>query len=163
MDALTVTGYFREGGKLEAVLAKGEIVEGAAMLCGSVAGGVIAQATNLGVPYMLRAVVLGVTFVLAFVLMRDVGLHARAAASARVERSEATPAADSIDAGLRQSAGALDHARRPVHRRRDRSTRSTRCSRTCWSCTATRARTPLPGSPPRSSQARRSRAVCSCR
>ena len=48
VDALTFTGYFREGGKLESVLAKGEIVEGAAMLCGSVAGGAIAQATKIG-------------------------------------------------------------------------------------------------------------------
>jgi MFS family permease len=73
VDALTASGYFREGGNLEAVLAKGEIVEGGAMLCGSVAGGVIAQATNLGVPYMIRAVVLGLTFVCAYVLMHDSG------------------------------------------------------------------------------------------
>jgi MFS family permease len=73
VDALTASGYFREGGKLEAVLAKGEIVEGAAMLVGSVAGGVIAQATNLGVPYMIRASILVLSFVCAFVLMRDEG------------------------------------------------------------------------------------------
>lgn len=73
VDALTFTGYLREGGTLESVLARGQIVEGIAMLGGSVAGGVIAQATNLGVPYILRAVVLAVTFVVAFLLMRDVG------------------------------------------------------------------------------------------
>ena len=73
VDALTASGYFRHGGKLENVLAKGEIAEGAAMLCGSVAGGVIAQSTNLGVPYMLRAGVLVLSFVVAFVWMRDVG------------------------------------------------------------------------------------------
>jgi MFS family permease len=73
VDALTFSGYFREGGTLESILAKGEIVEGSAMLCGSVAGGVIAQATNLGVPYILRTVVLAFAFVLAFTLMRDVG------------------------------------------------------------------------------------------
>jgi MFS family permease len=73
VDALTSTGYFREGGKLEDVLARGEIVEGAAMLCGSVAGGVIAQATNLGVPYALRALMLALSFGLAFAWMRDVG------------------------------------------------------------------------------------------
>lgn len=73
VDALTATGYFEDGGVLESVLAKGEIVEGSAMLCGSVAGGVIAQATNLGVPYIIRAVVLVLTFLLAFALMRDVG------------------------------------------------------------------------------------------
>ena len=73
VDGLTSAGYLREGGKLEAVLAKGEIVEGIAMLTGSVAGGVIAQMTNLGVPYMLRALVLVVTFIIALSLMRDVG------------------------------------------------------------------------------------------
>jgi MFS family permease len=73
VDALTASGYFREGGNLEAVLAKGEIVEGAAMLCGSVAGGIIAQATSLGVPYMIRAIVLVVSFVCAWLLMHDTG------------------------------------------------------------------------------------------
>ncbi len=73
VDALTFSGYFREKGSLEAVLAKGEIVEGAAMLGGSVAGGAVAQATNLGVPYILRAAVLVLTFVLAFRLMHDLG------------------------------------------------------------------------------------------
>src|SRR5690606_38018375 len=44
VDALTDSGYFEGGGVLETVLARGEIVEGAAMLGGSVAGGLIAQA-----------------------------------------------------------------------------------------------------------------------
>ena len=73
VDALTSSGYFRDGGKLEHVLARGEIVEGAAMLCGSVAGGVIAQTTNLGVPYILRVLTLVLSFGLAFAWMRDVG------------------------------------------------------------------------------------------
>src|SRR5687767_623318 len=73
VDALTSSGYFRDGGKLEDVLARGKIVEGAAMLCGSVAGGVIAQATNLGVPYLLRVLMLVMSFGLAFAWMRDVG------------------------------------------------------------------------------------------
>jgi MFS family permease len=73
VDALTASGYFREGGTLEAVLARGEIIEGAAMLCGSVAGGVIAQSTNLGVPYMIRALMLVLSFGAAFMWMRDVG------------------------------------------------------------------------------------------
>jgi MFS family permease len=73
VDALTFSGHFRDGGTLESVLAKGEIAEGAAMLIGSVAGGVIAQATNLGVPYVIRVLVLGMTFLGAFFLMRDLG------------------------------------------------------------------------------------------
>ncbi len=73
VDALTSSGYLAEGGTLESVLAKGEIVEGVAMLGGSVAGGVIAQATNLGVPYVLRAVALVLSFGCAWTLMRDTG------------------------------------------------------------------------------------------
>jgi hypothetical protein len=73
VDALTYTGYFQNGGTLDTVLAKGKIVEGAAMLAGSVAGGLIAQASNLGVPYVLRTLVLIVTFGLAYALMRDIG------------------------------------------------------------------------------------------
>lgn len=70
VDALAFSG-FKEG--LESVLARGQIVGGAAMLAGSVAGGLIAQSTNLGVPYVLRSVVLAATLVTAFFLMRDIG------------------------------------------------------------------------------------------
>jgi MFS family permease len=73
VDALTESGYLREGGTLESILAQGEIVEGVAMLGGSIAGGVIAQATNLGVPYILRAVALVLSFICAFLLMQDTG------------------------------------------------------------------------------------------
>jgi predicted MFS family arabinose efflux permease len=43
------------------------------MLGGSVAGGVIAQVTNLGVPFLLRVGVLLLMFVVAFRLMHDLG------------------------------------------------------------------------------------------
>jgi MFS family permease len=51
------------------------VSEGVAMLVGSVAGGFIAQHTNLGVPYVIRAIVLGITFIAAFILMRDAGFE----------------------------------------------------------------------------------------
>lgn len=70
VDALRFTGY--EGG-LETVLGHGQMVSGVAMLVGSVAGGVIAQVTNLGVPFLVRVGVLVAMFVVAFLLMRDVG------------------------------------------------------------------------------------------
>jgi MFS family permease len=72
VDALAFTGY---EGKVESVLAKGEIVEGVAMLTGSVAGGLIAQVSNLGMPYVLRAGALLITFVIAFRFMRDLGFE----------------------------------------------------------------------------------------
>ena len=74
VDALKAEGY---DGALEPVFARGEIVEGVAMLGGSVLGGYVAQATNLGVPYGLRAAVLALSFVTAFVLMRDLGFTPR--------------------------------------------------------------------------------------
>jgi len=51
VDALHATGYT---GSLEAVFGRAQTVGGIAMLGGSVAGGFIAQATNLGVPFLFR-------------------------------------------------------------------------------------------------------------
>src|ERR671915_955799 len=70
VDALTATGF---DGELETVFGRGQIVSGAAMLSGSVAGGFIAQVTSLGVPFVLRGAVLVVMFAVAFRLMHDVG------------------------------------------------------------------------------------------
>jgi MFS family permease len=70
VDALTATGYT---GELEAVFGRGQIVGGVAMLAGSVAGGLIATWTSLGVPFVLRGVVLVVMFAVAFRMMHDVG------------------------------------------------------------------------------------------
>jgi len=70
VDALKFTKF---KGTLESVFAKGQIVGGFAMLAGSVGGGLIAQFSNLGVPYVLRAAVLGLNFLIAFLLMHDLG------------------------------------------------------------------------------------------
>ena len=70
VDALNASGY---DGSLESVFAKGQIVAGIAMLAGSLGGGIIAQFTNLGVPYIIRSVLLGITLIAAFVLMKDLG------------------------------------------------------------------------------------------
>ncbi|MGZ5336099.1 MAG: MFS transporter, partial [Solirubrobacterales bacterium] len=70
VDALAATGFT---GQLEQVFGRGQIVSGAAMLTGSVAGGFVAAQTSLGVPFVLRALVLAVMFVVAFRLMWDVG------------------------------------------------------------------------------------------
>ena len=70
VDALTATGFT---GDLESVFGRGQIVTGAGMLTGSVAGGFIAQQISLGAPFVLRGVILVVMFVAAFRLMHDVG------------------------------------------------------------------------------------------
>jgi MFS family permease len=70
VDALRFAGYT---GGLEAVMGRGQMVSGAAMLGGSVLGGVIAQVTNLGVPFLMRVGVLVVMFFVAARLMQDLG------------------------------------------------------------------------------------------
>jgi MFS family permease len=70
VDALTATKF---DGMLETVFARGQVISGVFMLVGSVAGGFIAQLTNLGVPYVVRAGILMIMFVLALIMMRDLG------------------------------------------------------------------------------------------
>ena len=70
VDALTATKF---DGMLEAVFARGQVISGVFMLLGSVAGGFIAQLTNLGVPYVVRAGILVIMFVLAMIMMHDLG------------------------------------------------------------------------------------------
>jgi MFS family permease len=78
VDALTATGYT---GALETVLGRAQTVSGIAMLVGSVLGGVVAQVAALGVPYLLRAGLLGLTLVVAFLYMHDIGFSPRRGAS----------------------------------------------------------------------------------
>ena len=70
VDALRASDY---KGELEPVFSKGQIVGGIAMLAGSVLGGVVAQLTNLGVPFLFRAGILAVMLLVALFLMRDIG------------------------------------------------------------------------------------------
>jgi MFS family permease len=70
VDALTATGF---DGELEAVFGRGQVVSGAAMLTGSVAGGFAAEQFSLGTPFVLRGVILALMFVIAFRLMYDIG------------------------------------------------------------------------------------------
>ncbi|WP_217915736.1 MFS transporter [Miltoncostaea marina] len=70
VDALVATGFT---GRMESVFGRGQVVGGVAMLAGSVAGGFIAQHTSLGVPFVIRGLVLLVMFAVAFRLMHDIG------------------------------------------------------------------------------------------
>ena len=70
VDALRATGY---RGSLEAVFGRALVVGNVAMLAGSVLGGVVAQLTNLGVPFLFRAGILVIMLVVAALLMRDLG------------------------------------------------------------------------------------------
>jgi MFS family permease len=98
VDALNESGY--EGG-LEAVFARGQIVGGAAMLIGSVAGGYIAQVTNLGVPYIIRAALLAVTFFFAIIFMKDLGFTPKKDKAIGLQMRQILKA--SIDGGLKKA------------------------------------------------------------
>src|SRR5438552_261491 len=70
VDALAAAGFT---GHLEQIFGRAQTVSGAAMLVGTVSGGLIAQWTSLGVPYVIRAAMLGVTVVVAIRFMHDLG------------------------------------------------------------------------------------------
>jgi len=98
VDALHYAGY---DGPMEPVFGRGQMVAGVAMLTGSVLGGVIAQATTLGVPFLLRVGILLAMFGVAYRLMHDLGftpqgmtrpLHAtREVLSASIEHGLGNP------------------------------------------------------------------------
>jgi MFS family permease len=96
VDALKATGY---QGRLETVFGRGQIVTGAGMLGGSVAGGFIAQQVGLGAPFVLRGAILVVMFFVAFRLMQDVGFTPEKGGRPLTEMRKI--AANSVDYGWR--------------------------------------------------------------
>lgn len=99
VDALKATNF---KGSLDGVFAKGQIVGGIAMLTGSIAGGVIAQFGNLGIPYILRAGILILNFFVAFFLMKDLGFTPKKPKQPFKEMK--TIFVNSIDQGLKKPA-----------------------------------------------------------
>ncbi|HEV8601620.1 MAG TPA: MFS transporter [Patescibacteria group bacterium] len=99
VDALHATNFT---GSIDGVFAKGQTVGGVAMLLGSILGGIIAQYTNLGVPYILRSLVLLINFATAFFLMKDLGFNpSKAEQPIRQMKKILT---SSFDQGLRKPA-----------------------------------------------------------
>ncbi len=96
VDALTATGFT---GTVESVFARGQVVSGIAMLGGSVAGGFVAAQTSLAVPFVLRGAILVVMFVLAYLLMHDLGFTPEKGGS--VPQEVRNVASASIDYGWR--------------------------------------------------------------
>jgi MFS family permease len=96
VDALTATGYT---GNLETVFGRGQIVTGAGMLSGSVAGGFLAEQVSLGFPFLLRGLILIVMFAVAFRLMYDVGFTPEKSGRPLAEMRRI--ASNSIDYGWR--------------------------------------------------------------
>jgi len=98
VDGLKAAGFKKE---LDGVFAKGAIATGIAMLTGTVAGGLVAQYTNLGVPYVMRIVALGLTFLIAAFLMHDEGFTAKKRTSFFKEVRDV--ATESMEFGIRNA------------------------------------------------------------
>ncbi len=96
VDALAATGF---QGHLEHVFGRAQTVGGVAMLLGTVAGGFAAQLTNLGVPYIIRAAMLGVSLLVALRFMRDIGFVPQRGVGP--VQAVATVVRGSIDGGFR--------------------------------------------------------------
>jgi MFS family permease len=73
VDALRATGY---DGQLDPIFARGSMVSGAAMLVGSVGGGIVGT-VDLAWPYVLRAALLACAFAVGYRMMRDIGFTPR--------------------------------------------------------------------------------------
>lgn len=96
IDALHHVNY---KGKVEAVFGKAQVVGGIAMLIGTLGGGLIAQFTNLGVPYLVRGGILLVLFIVAWLALRDIGFVPER--GEKVFRAMRTLLKSSIDNGLK--------------------------------------------------------------
>jgi MFS family permease len=95
VDALTASGY---DGPLERVLARGGIVTSAAMLAGTVAGGILAD-RHLVIPYLVRCSLLLIALVVALVTMREIGFTVRPLVLRELPRQMARVGKDGIRFG----------------------------------------------------------------
>ncbi len=82
VDALDATGFDKPK---ERVFAKGQIAGGVGMLVGSLMGGLLGQ-VGLAIPYVVRAALIAVCFVVVVVMVRDEGFEPRPLGS-RISRS----------------------------------------------------------------------------
>jgi len=73
VDGLRFHGY---DGELDQVFSRGQMISGAAMLLGTVSGGLLGQ-IDLAIPFLVRSGLLLVLLVLAFLGMHDLGFEPR--------------------------------------------------------------------------------------
>ena len=98
VDALHATGY---RGLLDRVFARGQQITGAAMLVGTVGGGLLGQ-IDLSLPYLVRSGLLAAVFVVAFVVMHDVGFTPRRVTVGELPGEVARNARAGVEFGWRQ-------------------------------------------------------------
>jgi MFS family permease len=97
VDALKATGY---QGELDRVFARGEMVSGAAMLVGSIAGGLLGN-LDLAWPFVVRALLLGGVFLVGLGWMHDVGFTPRTTTLAAMPAEMRQVLRDSVEFGWR--------------------------------------------------------------
>ena len=97
VDALNATGY---QGQLDRVFARGEMVSGAAMLIGSVGGGVLGN-FDLAWPFVVRSALLAAVFLVGLRAMRDVGFTPRTTTLSALPREMRSVLDASVEFGWR--------------------------------------------------------------
>jgi MFS family permease len=98
VDALHATGYTDV---LDRVFARGHQVTGAAMLVGTIAGGLLGQ-IDLSLPYVVRTVLLLAVFGVAYVVMHDLGFEPRRIARGELPAEMSRNARMGVEFGWRQ-------------------------------------------------------------
>jgi MFS family permease len=97
VDALNATGY---QGQLDRVFGRGEMVSGAAMLIGSVGGGVLGN-VDLAWPFVVRSALLAAVFLVGLRAMHDVGFTPRTTTLSAMPREMRSVLDASVNFGWR--------------------------------------------------------------
>jgi MFS family permease len=97
VDALAATGY---QGQLDRVFARGSMVSGAAMLAGTVGGGLLGS-VDLAWPFVVRALLLAAVFLVGLRAMHDVGFTPRATTLSALPHEMRRVLQASVDFGLK--------------------------------------------------------------
>ena len=98
VDALSATGY---NGLLDRIFARGQQVTGAAMLVGTVGGGLLGQ-IDLSLPYLVRTALLVAVFGVAYLVMYDLGFEPRRVPASALPAEITKNARVGIEFGWRQ-------------------------------------------------------------
>jgi MFS family permease len=98
VDALKATGFV---GSLDQVFGRGNFISGAAMLAGTVGGGILGD-IDLAIPYLLRAGLLILLFGLAYFTMHEIGYQPKAIALNTIPREMQKVARASLEYGWRK-------------------------------------------------------------
>jgi MFS family permease len=98
VDALKASAYT---GSLDHVFARSQFISGAAMLAGTISGGILGD-LNLSIPYILRAAALVLLFGLAYFSMHDIGYQPKAVSLEAIPREMKAIAQASLEYGWRK-------------------------------------------------------------